>query len=223
MSVKSKPATGFHAAGSKISEIMQALLPRPATFVQPSVPAPQVPRALTEQAAGRAVPFATVDLRAGAPTARSDGPSAAAPAERASVAPFVVRRRAPRASMSRSPGGTGRGKEATMSEFVFLYRNGEKMSPETMQKQMGKWSAWLKELGEKGVLKNAGQPLDRSGKLVSGSARTVTDGLFAEAKDIIGGYSIVEAKNIDHAVELARGCPIFDVGGAVEVRPTMAM
>jgi hypothetical protein len=110
-----------------------------------------------------------------------------------------------------------------MTEFVYLYRNGEKMTPETMQAQMGKWQTWLEALGKKGVLKNAGQPLERSGKLVSGSARTITDGLFAEAKDIIGGYSIVEAKDIDHAVELSRGCPIFDVGGGVEIRPTMKM
>ena len=110
-----------------------------------------------------------------------------------------------------------------MSEFLFLYRNGEKMSPETMQQQMGKWAAWLKELGEKGFLKSPGQPLERSGKLVSGAQRTVTDGLFAEAKDIIGGYSLIEARDIAHAVELSMGCPIFNVGGAVEVRPTMKM
>ena len=61
-----------------------------------------------------------------------------------------------------------------MSEFLFLYRNGEKLSPEQMQQQMGRWMAWLKELGEKGVLKSAGHPLDRSGKLVSGAKRTVT-------------------------------------------------
>ena len=110
-----------------------------------------------------------------------------------------------------------------MTECVYLYRNGEKMTPETMQAQMGKWRSWLEDLGKKGVLKSPGQPLERSGKLVSGSARTVTDGLFAEAKDIIGGYSIVTAENIDHAVELSRGCPIFDVGGAVEIRRAMNM
>jgi len=110
-----------------------------------------------------------------------------------------------------------------MSEYLFLYRNGEKLSPEAMQQQMGKWMSWLKELGDKGVLKSAGQPLERAGKLVSGAKRTVTDGLFAEAKDVIGGYSIVEARDLDHAVELSNGCPIFAVGGAVEVRPTMKM
>jgi len=110
-----------------------------------------------------------------------------------------------------------------MTEFLYLYRNGEKLSPEQMQQQMGRWMAWLKELEHKGVLKNVGQPLDRSGKLVSGPKRVVTDGLFAEAKDIVGGYSIVEAKDLDHAVALTDGCPIFAVGGGVEVRPLLKM
>lgn len=108
-----------------------------------------------------------------------------------------------------------------MSEFVYLYRNGERLSPEVMQQQMQKWNDWMKALGASGHLKDAGHPLDRSGKLVS--AKNVVDGPFAEAKDIIGGFSIVEAKDIDHAVELSRGCPIFNVGGAVEVRPIMKM
>ena len=110
-----------------------------------------------------------------------------------------------------------------MSEFLFLYRNGDKLSPEQMQQQMGRWMAWMKELEGKGVLKSMGHPLERSGKLVSGAKRVVTDGLFAEAKDVIGGYSIVEAKDLDSAVDLTAGCPIFGVGGGVEVRPLMKM
>ena len=43
-----------------------------------------------------------------------------------------------------------------------------------------------------------------SGKLVSGKAKTVTDGPFAE-KDIVGGYTLVEARDLGHAVELAIG------------------
>ena len=110
-----------------------------------------------------------------------------------------------------------------MSEFIYLYRNGQKLSPEQMQQQMHRWMAWLKELEVKGALKSAGHPLERSGRLVSGEKRTVTDGLFAEAKDVIGGYSIVEAKDVEHAVELTAGCPIFAVGGGVEVRPLLKM
>lgn len=110
-----------------------------------------------------------------------------------------------------------------MAKFIYLYRNGEKLSPDQMQTQMGRWMTWIKELEARGVLASAGHPLERSGKIVSGRARTVTDGLFAEAKDVIGGYSIVEAKDLEHAVELTAGCPIFLVGGGVEVRPILAM
>ena len=51
----------------------------------------------------------------------------------------------------------------------------------------------------------------------------MTDGPFAEAKDIVGGYTLIEARDLDQAVELSKGCPIFEVDGAVEVRPVMKM
>lgn len=110
-----------------------------------------------------------------------------------------------------------------MSEFVFVYRNSPtNRSPEEMQQQMQHWMTWMKELGDKGHLKDFGHPLDRGGKVVSGSGKLVTDGPFAE-KDIVSGYSIVEARDIEHAAELARECPIFRVNGLVEVRPVMKM
>jgi hypothetical protein len=109
-----------------------------------------------------------------------------------------------------------------MSEFVYLYRGGSREgSPEQMQQVMQKWMAWFKELAEKGHIKDRGQPLERSGKLVKGKQKTVTDGPFAEAKDVVGGYTLVEARDLEHAVELSKGCPIFDREGAVEVRPVM--
>jgi len=111
-----------------------------------------------------------------------------------------------------------------MNEFLFLYRGGEtERSPERMQQMMGKWMAWLKELADKGHVKNQGQPLERSGKLVRGRQKTVTDGPFPEAKDVVGGYTLIEARDVDQAVELSKGCPIFEVDGAVEVRPVMKL
>ena len=111
-----------------------------------------------------------------------------------------------------------------MSEFLYLYRGpAANYSPEEQQQHMQKWITWITELGANGHLKAPGHPLERSGKVVSGKDKVVTDGPYAE-KDLVGGYSIVEAKDIAHAVELAKGCPIFDItGGAVEVRPIMQM
>jgi hypothetical protein len=111
-----------------------------------------------------------------------------------------------------------------MSEFVFLYRGGERApSPEQAQQQMQKWFVWMKELGEKGYIKDPGHPLERSGKLVKGKEKAVTDGVFAETKDVVGGYTLVSARDLDQAVEISRGCPIFEFNGAVEIRPVMAM
>jgi hypothetical protein len=111
-----------------------------------------------------------------------------------------------------------------MSEFVYLYRGGETdRSPEQAQKTMQKWMTWMKELGAKGHIKDQGQPLERSGKLVRGKQKSVTDGPFIETKDVVGGYTLIEARDLDQAVELSKGCPIFEVDGAVEVRPVMKM
>ena len=111
-----------------------------------------------------------------------------------------------------------------MSEFLYLYRGGvRETSPEKAQQQMQKWMTWLKDLGEKGHVKDQGQPLERAGKLVKGRQKTVTDGPFAEAKDVVGGYTLVEARDLDQAVELSKGCPIFETEGGVEVRPVMKM
>lgn len=108
-----------------------------------------------------------------------------------------------------------------MSEFVFLYRNGDRPpSPEQVQQVLQKWGAWFKDLADKGHMVDRGQPLDRSGKLVS-SAKVVTDGPFAEAKDVVGGYTLIKAKDVTEAAELAKGCPILERGGRVEVRPVM--
>jgi hypothetical protein len=111
-----------------------------------------------------------------------------------------------------------------MSEFVFLYRGGDRSgSPGEMQQVLQKWMAWFKDLAEKGHLKDRGQPLERAGKLVKGKQATVTDGPFAEAKDLIGGYTLIEARDLEQAVDLSKGCPILQREGMVEVRPVMKL
>lgn len=106
-----------------------------------------------------------------------------------------------------------------MSEFTFLFRGRDMTeSREQQQKTMEKWAAWFKELHAQGRLKDPGHPLVATGKVVSGKKKIVNDGPFAEAKDVIGGYVVIEATDLSHAAELAKGCPILDIGGSVEVR-----
>lgn len=111
-----------------------------------------------------------------------------------------------------------------MSEFTYLFRGGTPPgTPELTQQRMQKWMAWMKDLEQKGHLKDPGNPLASSGKVVKGDKKTVTDGPYAESKDVIGGYLVIKAKDIDDAVEIAQGCPIFEAGGMVEVRPVMKL
>ncbi len=109
-----------------------------------------------------------------------------------------------------------------MSEFAFLYRGRDtNASSEQMQKSMEKWTAWFKELSAKGHIKDIGLPLEPTGKVVRGKQKTLTDGPFAEAKDVVGGFTVVEARDLGQAAELSKGCPILEIGGSVEVRPVM--
>lgn len=105
-----------------------------------------------------------------------------------------------------------------MSEFTFLFRGRHYFdAPEQRQKHTEKWVAWFKELGAKGHIKDLGRPLEATGKVVD--KKSVHDGPYAEAKDVVGGYTLIEAADLNQAVELSKGCPIFDLGGCVEVRP----
>ncbi len=111
-----------------------------------------------------------------------------------------------------------------MSEFIYLYRGGTRSeSPAEGEVVMQKWLSWMQDLESKGHLKDRGQPLEGEGKVVRGKQRAVTDGPYPESKDIVGGYTVVEAKDIAQAAELAGGCPIFDYDGLIEVRPVMKM
>jgi hypothetical protein len=109
-----------------------------------------------------------------------------------------------------------------MANFLFVYRGGDEgyktMSPDQMQKQMQKWSEWISEAMRKGWMTDPGDALTPEGRVVNAN-KVVTDGPFVEAKEVIGGYSLVKADSINAAAELAKGCPALLTGGRVEVRP----
>ena len=109
-----------------------------------------------------------------------------------------------------------------MAQFVFLYRGGDPVpdSPEQKQQRLQKWLRWFEELKTKGHIKDRGFPLDREGATVAGAGRAVTDGPYPE-KDLVIGISIVDARDLAHACELACDCPVFEQGGCLEVRPIL--
>jgi hypothetical protein len=106
--------------------------------------------------------------------------------------------------------------------YMFLFRgtNWHKgLSPEQIQNLMNQWKNWFETLAKQGKV-TTGQPLHSEGKIVSGKqGRVVADGPFAESKEAIGGYFLVNANSLDEAVAIAKGCPGLESGGVVEVRP----
>jgi hypothetical protein len=109
-----------------------------------------------------------------------------------------------------------------MEKYIFLFRGGDvsNLSPQQQEAQMGKWMAWVDKLSKEGKYL-AGEPLLPGGRTISGSKKTVTDGPFTEAKEVIGGFFMVQAKNLDEATEMAKDSPDYDLGGTVEVREVM--
>lgn len=109
-----------------------------------------------------------------------------------------------------------------MEKYMFIFIGGDpsKLSPEAQEAHMGKWFAWVEKL-RKANKYASGEALLPGGKTITGSKKTITDGPFAEAKEVIGGYFVVNAKDLNEAVEMAKECPDYDLGGIVEVREVM--
>jgi hypothetical protein len=113
-----------------------------------------------------------------------------------------------------------------MKEFMFIFISADygqlNLSPEESQVQMGKWMQWIDDLKAKDVYVE-GRPLMPTGKTLSGASAVVTDGPFAETKELVGGYFIIKSDSVEAASELAKGYPDFQLGGSVEVREVMLM
>ena len=83
--------------------------------------------------------------------------------------------------------------------------------------------AYLQVLRANGhVVSNTGlQPASTAATLLypGGSKATVTDGPFAETKEQLGGFVVIEAADLNHAIQLMSSLPCMRIGGALEIRP----
>jgi hypothetical protein len=99
----------------------------------------------------------------------------------------------------------------------------EDASPEEMKAVMDRWDAYGKEAVKNGAYL-AGEGLQESStastvRIKEGEEPTVTDGPYAESKEQLGGFYLLECKDLDEALEYAKKIPFRD--GWVEVRPVM--
>jgi len=110
----------------------------------------------------------------------------------------------------------------TKSEYMLLFRGTEwhkGLSPEEIQQVVNQMKAWFDRLTAEGKAR-AGKPLFHEGKIVSQKkGRSVVDGPFAESKEAIAGFFLLQVDSLDEAAEIAKEFPALEYGATVEVRP----
>jgi len=109
-----------------------------------------------------------------------------------------------------------------MAKFMLLIRGGDDetrdYTPEQYQQVIQRYIDWSAKLRREGR-NHGGDELKAGGKVVRmRGGQAIVDGPYTETKEAIGGYFIIEAIDIDEAAEVAKGCPVLDHGGLVEVR-----
>ena len=109
----------------------------------------------------------------------------------------------------------------TTSGYIIFFRGNDwdkNLSPEELQNVVGQFMNWFERLSREGIAKG-GAPLEHAGVTVSNKqGRAVSDGPFAESKEAIGGFFLLDVANMDEAVEIAKQCPTVPYGVKVEVR-----
>lgn len=110
-----------------------------------------------------------------------------------------------------------------MKQFLMLIRTeGDHMAtlnPDEQQAHVEKVGNYIRNLVQKGKLQSA-QPLEMDGTIIASPKGKLKDGPFNETKEIVAGYFLVEASNMEEAVEMAKANPVLDDENArIEIRP----
>jgi hypothetical protein len=112
-----------------------------------------------------------------------------------------------------------------MQEFMMIFRmvpmEDFQPSEEDLQESIKEWQNWIGGIAAQGKFTGTNQ-LGFQGKTLKPGG-VVTDGPYAELKEIVGGYLIIKATDLDEALEFAKGCPILSIGGHVEIRDVIPM
>ena len=113
-----------------------------------------------------------------------------------------------------------------MEKFILLFRGSDvyeqSQSPEALQILTVKMIDWVGKLVKNGNHVSS-EKWQRAGKKVNGAMKIVTDNPYGDSREIIGGCTIVLAKDFDEAVEIAKACPILETNASIEVRPIQSV
>lgn len=110
-----------------------------------------------------------------------------------------------------------------MKQYLCLLRGGEsrfqKFTKQQIQEHMAQWGAYIGSVGDKYL---GGAPIAMSGYTIKDWGKESKSSPYGAGVPV-NGYMILSANNYKEAVKLAKGCPIFELGGSVEIREIMKM
>ena len=115
--------------------------------------------------------------------------------------------------------------ESNRPQFLLVLRqpHGGQPGPDELRLIMGRFTEWMKSISAKGNIVGTNGLKDTGAVLRGPRGASVSDGPFAESKEIIGGYVLITADSLVQAIEIARECPGLDYRMTVEVRPVNLM
>lgn len=107
-----------------------------------------------------------------------------------------------------------------MNGYLLLLRGRRKLdySPAELQRRLDEYREWVTEVAD---LHEGGERLEHVGVLVSDESTLETEGAFLEPTEIIAGLIRIRARSLEHAAEIARGCPLLRYF-RIEVRPLVS-
>lgn len=111
-----------------------------------------------------------------------------------------------------------------MSKFMLmLFDNPAQdvnLSAEQMQQVVAEYKQWAEQMARQGKLVGGDKLAEHGGRVLRSAAGKlmITDGPFAEAKEVLGGYFVINAASLDEAVEISKTCPHVKYGSSIQVR-----
>ena len=111
-----------------------------------------------------------------------------------------------------------------MTKYIILVREPDGRADQPTEEQnkahRANWNIWFEKYGIAGNLLG-GSALSLNGKMIKGPDAAIVDDIHKVGTEIVGGYILIQADDLDKAVEIAREIPVFEVDGYLEVRELM--
>lgn len=108
-----------------------------------------------------------------------------------------------------------------MKDYLVLFREPdgrtEPHAEDAITQHRLNWKNWMDKWGKEGNLAG-GNSLTLNGKIITGNDKKVTNDIHRVGTEIVGGFLLIKANNLDEAETIIKSCPIFEFDGYAEIR-----